>query len=357
MAPIKYRIEPNPMTTPGTYKLRFIPQGINGYDEVAKAVALKNPNWPADMVKAVLTAGNEEVQDMVANGYQVTYEDAFTFRPSFHARLDTPDEPLPPMDELLRVKVSASRPFVKAVQQAAHLERVEPKEKAPVILSAEDTNLELNDVLNPNGVLRLNGSNLQFDRKDPDCGCLIEGTRSGETAQPQYASISNTEILLVPHIPAQDDPWNNEYTVSLHTRYTENGSVRTGTYGRRLRSPLELSGFGQPEAPEVGILTGNAPAPYVVATAAQMTADEHIRIQAVFDLTDNRLTMSLQAMEKRGITGNAVTVPGNGTYTLPGFSGSAVTSLTVRVDNYDDLVSLIRSGYNGRIVDILDMGM
>ena len=35
MAPIKYRIEPNPMTTPGSYKLRFIPQGINGYDEVA----------------------------------------------------------------------------------------------------------------------------------------------------------------------------------------------------------------------------------------------------------------------------------------------------------------------------------
>lgn len=48
---------------------------------------------------------------------------------------------------------------------------------------------------------------------------------------------------------------------------------------------------------------------------------------------------------------------GNGTYTLPGFSGSAVTSLTVRVDNYDELISLIRSNYNGRIVDILVMGM
>lgn len=34
---------------------------------------------------------------------------------------------------------------------------------------------------------------------------------------------------------------------------------------------------------------------------------------------------------------------GNGIYTLPGFSGSAVTSLTVRVDNYDDLISLIRA--------------
>ena len=357
MAPIQYRIEPNPMTTPGSYKLRFIPQGINGYDEVAEAVALKNPNWPADMVKAVLQAGNEEVQDMLANGMQVTYEDAFTFRPSFHARLDTPDDPLPPMDELLRIRVSASRPFVKAVQQAARLERADPKEKAPVILSAEDTNLELNDVLNPDGVLRLNGINLFFDRKDPDCGCLIRGTRSGETLQSQFASVSNSEILVVPHIPAQDAPWNNEYTVSLSTRYTEHGSIRTGTYGRRLRSPLDLIGFGSDTPHEVGILTGNAPAPYVAATSAEMTAAEHVRIQAVFDLTDSRLTLSLQAMEKRGTAGDEVSVPGNGTYTLPGFSGSAVTSLTVRVDNYDDLISLIRSSYNGRMVDILEMGM
>jgi hypothetical protein len=357
MAPIQYRIEHNPMTTPGSYKLRFIPQGVNGYDEVAAAVALKNPNWPADMVKAVLKAGNDEVQDMVTNGLQVTYEDAFTYRPSFHARLDSPDDPLPPMDELLRIRVSASRPFVKAVQQAARLERVAPEEKAPVMLSAEDTNLELNDVLNPDGVLRLNGTNLLFDRKDSDCGCFIEGTRSGETLQNQYASISNTEVLLVPHIPPQDDPWNNEYTVSLRTRYTEHGTIRTGTYGRRLRSPLELNGFSANNPQEVGMLTGNAPAPYVAATSAEMTAAEHIRIQAVFDLTDNRLTMSLQAMEKRGIAGDPVTVHGNGTYTLPGFSGSAVTSLTVRVDNYDDLTSLIRSSYNGRIVDILDVGM
>ncbi|MDU9049298.1 MAG: DUF4469 domain-containing protein [Candidatus Electrothrix sp. Rat3] len=225
------------------------------------------------------------------------------------------------------------------------------------MLSAEDTTLELNDVLNPDGVLRLNGTNLLFDRKDPDCGCLIEGTRSGETAQTQFASVSNTEVLLVPHIPTQDDPWNNEYTVSIHTRYTENGSIRTGTYGRRLRSPLVLNGFSSDTPHEVGILTGNAPAPYVVATSAEMTADEQIRIQAIFDLTDNRLTLSLQAMEKRGTAGDEVSVSGNGTYTLPGFSGSAVTSLTVRVDNYDELISLIRSNYNGRIVDILVMGM
>jgi len=357
MATIQYRPELNPLTTPASYKLRFISQSTGGYDEVAARMALKNPNWPADMIKSILQGGMEEVKEMLCEGMQVTFEDACTFRPSFQAHLDAPDDPLPPLDELLHVKISASRPFVKAVQQAARLERLPPEEKAPVILSAADTALDLNDVLNSAGVLRLSGSGLLFDKKKPDCGCLIEGTRSGSIKQTQFASVSDTEILLVPHIPAQNDPWNNEYTVSVSTQYTENGTLRIGAYGRRLRTPLTLTNFGHPNPQEVGILTGSAAAPYVKATAAQMSASERLRIQAVLDARSGQLLLSLLALQEHGAAGDAVTVPGNGTYTLPGFSGSAVSSLSVKVENYAGLVALLRSGYHGRIVDILDVGM
>jgi hypothetical protein len=45
---------------------------------------------------------------------KVTLEEAFTFAPSFHASLASPeDDPLPPMDELLRISISATRPFVQ----------------------------------------------------------------------------------------------------------------------------------------------------------------------------------------------------------------------------------------------------
>jgi hypothetical protein len=115
-----------------------------------------------------------------------------------------------------------------------------------VILSAADATLELNNVLNPDGVLRLTGSHLSFDRKDPDCRCVIAGTESGSTTQSQFAGISDSEVLTVPHIPAQANPWNNEYTVSITTRYTEHGSLRTGTYGRKLRSPLTASDLSHP---------------------------------------------------------------------------------------------------------------
>ncbi len=357
MATIQYRLEPNPLTTPPSYKLRFVHQGIGGYDEVAARLALKNPTWSADMIKAILQGGMEEIGEMLVEGMQVTLENAFTFRPSLRARLDSPDDPLPPMDELLDVTVSASRPFVKALQQAAHLERLPPEEKAPVILSAKDTVLELNDVLNSAGVLRLSGSNLAFDKSKPDCGCVIEGTDGGATVQTQFASISDTEILLVPHLPTQAHPWNNEFAVSVSTQYTEHGTLRTGTYGRRLRSPLVLSGFGANNPQDVGILTGDAAAPYVKATAAQMSASERLRIQAVLDSRSGQLMLSLLAMSEHGAAGDAVTVAANGNYTLPGFSGSAVSSLSVNVENYAGLVALLKSGYRGRMVDVLDMEM
>ncbi|WP_339137241.1 MAG: hypothetical protein WGN25_04410 [Candidatus Electrothrix sp. GW3-4] len=129
MATAQYRPEPNYLTTPGSYQLRFVPHNVAGYDELAARLAAKHPGWPADEIKTLLQDANEEIKDMLTNGTQVTLEDAFSYRLSFHARLDAPDDPLPPMDELLRVKVSPSRPFVRAVQQNAHLERLPPKKK------------------------------------------------------------------------------------------------------------------------------------------------------------------------------------------------------------------------------------
>ena len=40
---------------------------------------------------------------------------------------------------------------------------------------------------------------------------------------------------------------------------------------------------------------------------------------------------------------------------VPSFSGSAVSSLTVRVNDYAALLDLVRDQYYGRIVDVLDV--
>lgn len=354
---IHYRVERNPLTKPASYRLRFIPQGTGGYDEVAARVALKNPGSSAEQIKNHLRSAMEEIQAMLLEGLQVTLEDTMTFQPSLSGRLDTPDAPLPPMDELLKISISATRPYVKGMQSGAALVREPWTEKMPAILAAADTATGLSNVLNPTGVLRLTGSNLAFDWQSPNNRCVLAGTQSGSTEQTQFAKVSDTEILLVPHIPAQAHSWNNEYTVSITTQYTEHGSIRTGTYSGRLRSPLSVPGLTLAPTPETGILTGSAAIAYVVVTAGDLTEDTRLRVQVAHNVQDDLLAFKLIDMQDGGAEGMMVPATGNGDFELPGFSGSAVSRLNIRVDNYAALKTMVINEYAGRLVDILDVQM
>lgn len=354
---IHYRVELNPLTKPASYRLRFVPQGTAGYDEVAARVALKNPGSSAEQIKNHLRSALEEIQAMMLEGLQVTLEDAVTFRPALSARLDAPDAPLPPVEELLGINISASRPYIKEMQAAANWVREPWIEKIPAIQATADTVTGLNNVLNPAGVLRLTGSNLAFDWQSPNNHCVLAGTESGSETQTQFASISDTEVLLVPHIPAQTNPWNNEYTVAITTQYTEHGSIRTGTYSGRLRTPLTVPDLNHEAPPETGILTGSAAAPYVVVTAGSLAEDTRVRVQVEHNVQDDMLAFKLIDMRDGGAEGMIVVATGNGDLTLSGYSGSAVSSLSIRVDDYAALKALVINDYDRRLVDIVDVKM
>jgi hypothetical protein len=353
MATVQWRPEINALTTPQSWRPRYLPRDTNGSGNLAARIAQKHSSLDEEMVKTIISALVEEIQIDLINGNQSALTDAFTFRLSLNARLDAPDDPLPPVEELVRIKVSASRSFVEAVRQAVQLERLPMSKKMPLITAAADTVLKLNDVLNPNGALHLSGSDLVFDQEDEDCGCVLEGTRSGRKVQSRFVSISDTEITLLPDIPAQNDPWNNEYILSVSTQYTEHGTLRTGIYERRLRTPLAVPLSGHPHPPETGILTDKAAAPYVTVTGGALSADETLRIQVILDLHEGWLFFNLLDMSEGGKAGEAVKVTANGACVLPGFADSALTSLNVTVKNFADLVKMIRSAYSGRLVDVL----
>ncbi|CAK8722899.1 MAG: hypothetical protein CDV28_1606 [Candidatus Electronema aureum] len=352
MATIQCRLEVNALTVPQSYKIRFVPRDSMDTDGIAAAMAAENPNYSLEDNKTMLANLVRVLQKNLINGTQSTVDGAFTFGFSFTGRLDNPDDPLPPAEDILRVDVHVLAPFLKEIRRQAQLERLPMIEKAPLINAAEDTVLGLDDVLHSGGALRLTGSNLLFDPKRSDEGCVIEGTRSGRAAQTRFAGISNAEVTLLPEFPTQNEPWNNEYILSLSTRYTENGTLRTGIYRRRLRAPLTAAQLGSPTPPETGILTDKAASPYVKITGGSLNADETVRVQAVLE-HDGSLSVSLLDMSEGGRTGASVRVAANGAYVLPGFAGSALSSLNITVSRFADLVKMIRSGYSGRVVDVL----
>ena len=355
METIYWRPEENALTTPRSYTVRYVPKETLGYDELAAEMVRDNPIWDIEQVKAMLIARDKTVMKQLIKGNQVTLKGAFSYRLSFKARLDDPEDTPPPVEQMLHVSISASRPYVREIRQQAHLERLPRNEKVPLIGTVRDSLLNLKDVLNPEGALLLTGEHLAFDRETATGECVLEGTESGRIVQTRLLRAGEEEVMLLPDIPAQAHPWNNEYRVSATTRYTEHGSPRTGIYRRMLRTPLAVPIPGNGETPNTGILTDDHATPYVSITSGTLSADELLRIQVIQDVAEEELRFSLLDMTEGGASGVEVSVTENGTFTLPGFAGSAVSALEITVNDYTALWEMIREDYGGRLVDVLDI--
>lgn len=355
MSKVQWRPYVNALTKPRSYRARVMPKETVDYAGLARILSAKNPLWSADLVESILRARDEEVLNQLIQGNQVSFENAFTYHLSLAVRLNAVDDPLPADRSCVKITAYAARDAVERARQEAEFERLPPVEKAPVLAGAEDTTMQLDDVLNPQGLLRLTGTDLLFDPAKQGEGCVIAGTRSGSTAQSRFGPISNSEVLIMPDVPVQDGPWNNEYRVSITTRYTERGTLRTGSYGRPLRTPLTLTNFGHPNPPDVGILTGSAAAPYVLATGGALSADTRVRIEVIQDMQQEELVFRLLDMQENGAAGAALPVTQNGSFALSGFTGSPLTTLNIIVNNYDGLWELVRADYGGRLVDVLHL--
>ena len=350
MATIQWRPTVNALTTPVSYRMLFLPRNIVGTSELAARMAAELPNYSAEELRTILATRNQVVRESLINGEQVTEENCFTYSLSFTARLASADNAPPPIDQCLQVRVHASPPFVAEVRHAAQLERLSRDKKLPLINTAEDTLLKLDDVLNPDSVLRLTGEDLAFDAEQGTGECVIEGTESGRAVQTRLNLVSNTMIMLMPDIPAQSQPWNNEYTITVTTHYTTHGTARTGIYERMLRTPLTIT-LGD----DAGILTGSEASAYVTVTGGTASENTRLRIQVMQDLAEERLLLSLLDMKEGGAAGSEVMVTQNGEYTLNGFAGSTVSSLNITVNNYAGLWEMIRNNYSGRLIDVLDV--
>ena len=351
--PIQWRPEINPLTKPLSYSIRFLPHNVAGQEDIAADVSLKHPNFSAEVVEMILNAADEAILARLINGEQVTKKGSFSYFISFTGRLDNPDDPLPPLEECLQVSVRISQIFLERLRQRAQTKNTGATEKLPVITAIEDAVLGLRDVLRAEGMLRITGSNLFFDRKDSTSYCLIEGTHNGSTIQSRIGMVSNSEIVLMPDIPSQTQPWHNEYRISVTTHYTENGTPRTGIYKRMLRTFLGVRIGDDP-----GILSGSGEVPLVTVSGGSLAAEgAQVRIQVVRDVQNGDLSFNLLDMEEGGMAGNEVQVNANGVYTLHGWPDSDLTTLEVTVADYAALFTLVKNVYTGRLVDILVVSM
>ncbi|MCI5150743.1 MAG: hypothetical protein D3916_15390, partial [Candidatus Electrothrix sp. MAN1_4] len=109
MSKVQWRPQLNALTTPQSYKAQSVPKDSLGYDEIAERIALKNPVINAGLAKATLELEREVVKEELVNGNQVSLENFLTWHLTLATRLEAPDDPLPPADEIVRVQVYAPK--------------------------------------------------------------------------------------------------------------------------------------------------------------------------------------------------------------------------------------------------------
>ena len=86
MATIQWRPELNPLTTPGTWRIRFLPRNTAGLSDIAADIALDHPNYNEDLSESILNLGYEKVLLRLINGENVTFRNAVSFTLSFAGR-------------------------------------------------------------------------------------------------------------------------------------------------------------------------------------------------------------------------------------------------------------------------------
>jgi len=94
MSAIHCKIEPNLLTVPETYKIRFIPNNKLMTDDIAAEMCAVAPILTPDVAKTAMSAYHQTIQKNLMNGNHVTVDDSLIYTLSFTGRLDNPEERL-----------------------------------------------------------------------------------------------------------------------------------------------------------------------------------------------------------------------------------------------------------------------
>jgi hypothetical protein len=349
MATIQWRPESNPLTNPKSYKARILHRVTMDYAAVAEAISARNPNFSAIAVETILRELREEVRIQLNNGNAVALKDFCSFRTSANVRLETASSPMPSPGTSLMTVISASRTLRDDVRQGASYEKLPAEEKSPVITEFMNTMLGLPNVLDSNGYLAVvKGSNILIGPGIAGSKMTIEGTQSGSTVQTDFAERTPAKISFSTMIPSQAFAWNNEYTVSITTRYTENGSLRVSTYSQYLRQSMDYTIGSLPR----GVLSSTT-ATAIVDITAYSGATQTVRLCADVNSQDDTLRIWMADMTANGEVGNSVIINDDTGYTIDGYPGALITSIGIETIDWAALKTLVKTKYAGRMYDIV----
>lgn len=335
MSAIGYQVIANVLTNPPSYTARVVPNSILGYDEVAAQINLHNPTIPVGTAKTVLEAFREEVKLQLANGNTVNLSNFVSFVTTMPVKLVNATDPLP--SNPINISAKPATPFKDEIRAAATYTRLATEIKAPSIASAFDTVSAINGFVRNGYGLRISGTNLRFDQADVNEGVFLLSSAGNDVRQDNISLNDPSNLIVIPGLDSAAGPAGTasvEHSLSVKSRYTDNGQIRTGTYGKKLRSPNVISDATSDQVFVCGAQT-SGPAKIKTYTGAQVTC----RLVAQIKNT-GELTLSVGTMA--GVFGQQMTVTAAGDFVLAGLAANVTVEVTDYQVLYDNTMAYSR---------------
>jgi len=242
---IEYNVISNMLTSPPSYGCRPSPKTVLDLEAISAAINLSNPTIPIATAKDVLELLREVVKLNLLAGNSVNLENFISFVLSMPIRLAKPTDLLP--TNRVNIHGIPSVTFKEEVKQLATYLRLGYVTKQPQIISSYDTNTDYQYFVRNGFGCAIDGANLSFDPNQSDEGIFLTSEEGNEIKQDNILLINPSKLMFVPSLDSAVQPAGQnsvEQTLTVRTRYTENGTLRSTTFGRKLRTTNGINVLG-----------------------------------------------------------------------------------------------------------------
>jgi hypothetical protein len=339
---IKYYVTENKLTSPISYYCRVSASELLDYPDVAKLINAKVSNIPEATALTVLQTLREVVKEQLLAGNTVNLTNFISFVTSIPGKLTNPLDPVPASKLSTLGKVSST--LRDEVRQSAEFERAGYTTKEPSIIQVADFASGLANVLRTTLAYDVFGSNIKFNIADQEQGIFLEDVR-----EQAYAGIGNAKIsavCLTSLIPISEG-YANEFTLSVKTKYTESGTIRTTAYKNPVR--IEIApGAGERDI-FYSYLDGTNTWFGTITSATVDSGNPHgvvVLRKDQYGVITGKIGTYVDGSQV--VYGNEVVISGNGLVSFP--ATGEVSAFNVTIKNFSQIDALMTK-YSGQLIE------
>jgi len=235
--PLQWKPRDNKLTTPPSYAAFPVVSNRIDIDQLATLINEQIPTISVPAIKAVLICFEKEVKHQLSKGNGITLENFLSIYPSISQRINNEDDQI--FKSSVEINLNLAITLVEEIRAVITFEKLPYIPiKQPEILSAFDSNSGIERWINGESGFTLRGNNLRYNIDAADEGVFLTSPAGNEIKQTNISVNNNALSIFTSELDSNLGPAgvaSVENSLFMKSRYTDNGSLRTGYFSGYIR--------------------------------------------------------------------------------------------------------------------------